>query len=660
MDNHDQPWRGSPLWLWANLAAGLGLLLSFIAVGHLAGRPFRVLSLLLIIGSAGIVLYKPALRYLLLGLAIITAPRLVSLTAQVESHHVLLPIFLGMSAGLLIGRGHRTECARGLTAPEVKIGALFGLFIVFNWSRALVDYYSPFILFGTPLQDLIVAPGVSANYAFYLSQLLLIHMAGPVLFIFCDQKFRVNTEQDPAGEILTGLALGTGANLVVALMQWIGVDAFWTGTGRSREAARLPGLFSDSGAATILFPVLLAGLLIFLLARARSRTRRIFIGAALLLIFAILGLFEGRGYWVAAAGTLFLLVPFARSAYSSLANINRSALLTAVTFALLGLGGALWFATPAGRPGDQGGRVLPAALKRVAAGEFLAAYRSLNRPRALQAEGGWLIVRERPFAGAGANSFMVEIRRFESRLAGIEIDNPAHLLAGLTGDFGLFGTALLLLLAWLAWRGRAVGRSAAGLYLQALPICLAPTFLFGYHLVFAEFCALLCLPLLLPRAPEKENSPGATLGLSLAGLFLIAFVLAWWFDADFRVPPAYWRAERGAPPQLHPDRVAMQDGKTFFYFNARRDFALDQPGPVVWGDADADLAFYCYGTAGPEPVHVERTGTRAAGAPNRTVLLRLTPACVARPNLEIRHRNGGQFALDATRFRNGFLLRDPL
>lgn len=677
--------------------------MSFGAVGPLAGRPFYALAFAGAFVAALVAGLRPAWRSLLIGLAIPCAPRFIALAGKVESHHVLFPLFWGMAAGLML---RKTVFAFGkarLPSVDAKAATsvglrLFLLFLALALVRAYLAYYSPFVLMGYPRVDREVAPGVSANHAFYLSSLLLLHLAGPAIYLLCDRNFRASrpdeNETSIALDLLRGLVLGAAANLLVILLQLAGVDRLWIATARSREAGRLPGLFTDSGAATVLWPVLLAAIYVYWSKRFAqhpgARRRRMLLLALLFVVALGLGQVLGRGFYVALTGLSVLpLLLRGRSAPAAEDDVAAASgrsyrMITAGAILCAGLvfAASFWRSGSASVPHSRPGERIPAALAALEGGEVFAAYEALNLPRARQAQAGVRIFREAPAAGAGANSFMVEARRFASDLPGLEIDNPANLASGLLSDLGLTGLAYLALVAGLyaldLRRRRHGGATAAEVFLAAVPLVLAPGFLFGYHIVFAEYSAILLLPLALSPAPQPAGI--AWRGWVAAGVIL-AHTACWGSElalATRTFPPAYWRADHGARPAPGPERTAVRNGSTLFYYKDRRNFAL------AAGSARADFrlllpaanaaAFYCYG-AGERLALANSvsTGPSTANEPGTTaepgfgsdddsqkllaqrVRLELPAACRVYPNLEVQLETTGRFALPAGAFAEGRL-----
>ena len=654
---------------WSALGGGLLLFEAFRSVGLLAGRPFFGLSVLFFTLALLVVWLRPGARYFFTGLIIVTAPRAASLLLGTPSHHLLFPLFLGMATGLLGRRlllASTNERSASTTAAWIAL-----VFVAFCLARAWIDYYSPFILTGYPLQDLEVAPGVSANHAFFLCTLLLLHISGPLLFAICDARYRGGESPtiSVSSGLIQGLALGLAFNLVVMILQFADVDRLWIATARSRETGRLPGLFTDSGAASVLLPCCFAGLYFLLRERFSRPAWRVAPGVALFGGAVLCGPFLGRGYWVALGGVLLSVLvvelrdirgkggAIRKSATGKPPRIGRMVALGGLLLALIAvLLIGLLSSAPRNRPWGALGSRLPKSAASLARGRpFLALY-NLEKARALQIKTGYRIFREAPLVGTGANSFMVEAPRFQwvpmARLLKLmPIDNPANIISGLLSDFGLLG--LLLVCAVLARYGATLPRrwsdpgfGPAALWVALLPLALLPSLLFGYHIVFAEFSDLLLLPALLP-APQSTPLRRWPIALAIGLIAVYAFV--WARSLDGNTPPAFWRSDHGAQPQLRPDARDAEGGLVFYN---RRNFATWPGAAQVTFRLRADRrpGFFCYARSERIAVAVPSVepGTHA-GSPE-TYKVTLPEACLRAGNLEIDVGRGAKFTIPAADF----------
>ena len=172
-------------------------------------------------------------------------PRAFSIILGRDSHSLLMPLFLGMTMGLTIR--YLLIWKKNITTSHKKINrkntADFFIKCMFFWFiiltlRSLIDYYSPFVLFGYPIQDLETGYRVSSNYSMYLTSMVSIGFLGPLIFVMMDFEYRkaislrINNEKASikiAEELITGFAVGTLMALIVIIFQETGIKRLFAG-----------------------------------------------------------------------------------------------------------------------------------------------------------------------------------------------------------------------------------------------------------------------------------------------------------------------------------------------------------------------------------------------------------------------------------------------
>jgi hypothetical protein len=239
-----------------------------------------------------------------------------------------------------------------------------------------------------------------------------------------------------------------------------------------------------------------------------------------------------------------------------------------------------------------------------ARGEIYEALYQMDPHRARYLMYGLRLFLDSPWIGHGFNSFQVELMRFAPGEApDLLIDNPANLVLGLLSDSGVIGGACFLgpfvLTLRRFWRVRGTG-TVVPVWLAGLTIAFWPAMMIGYHLVFAEFAALLFLPLYAGRSDERERAapivpsvpddafpaasePGirrrawhyAYFVIMGAASLLYAAVAAWQL-ATARVDPSAWRApERGG--QMRPAPAETRKNCAYDFSECYRT-RLNRPG----------------------------------------------------------------------------------
>ena len=581
--------RPIPLAAFGTLAGlqiiAVSLWLLFGSVAHYGYRNYFVLMFLAYSGAALVTAIVPRLRWFFFAAMIVCLPRVPGIVFQAPAHNVLFPWLAGMGLGLflrllfewirsgIVRREQSSAHARNdlpAAARESIVNwndasgvlALLGIFLLASVARAFFESYSPYVLFGLPVMDLEIAPGVSANYGFYLSLFLIIHLAGPLLFYFSDRAFTVGAgvtgdiadRIDVAGattrsrQLLFGLAFGAAAHLSALWIESLGFLQLAGGAGDYwREAGRLPGLLTDSGASTLMTPFLIATACLachqlyvkfyaptFSVPTVRDRTiartllwPTTFAGLAAVAIGFPLSYWHGRAFFLNAGGvvllaTLILVVLMRRRTRRP--NAKRVARRT-VVLVLVILGVAFVMAAAAGvwifLNSDVPALVaLRGSFERMAPllaeGQWYTALLNLDQQRAFYLLYGGRLLLESPWIGHGLNSFQVELTRFAATTPGMLIDNPANLPLGLLTDAGVLGAGIFVVtFAWalrrFAWYCKY--GDSVGMWLAGLPLAFLPAMCMGYHLVVSEFSAVLLIPFLL-RCDANTSAGGEADGAS--------------------------------------------------------------------------------------------------------------------------------------------------
>ncbi|MCB1326987.1 MAG: O-antigen ligase family protein [Spirochaetales bacterium] len=511
-------------------AAGFLMLVGFTRVGFQIHRYYLLTVVALFAVGFLCCLKRPDLRYILAAICPVL-PRLGSILTPLPTHAILYPWFMGLTAALAIrvARGD-LFASRPIARPRVPVLTLLLLgWIIANVLRTGIDLYelqSAETLF--PLRDLEAAPGVSSHYAMYLALLLGLNLFGPVLFLVSDQMYRQMPEgarETPESDVIAGFAIAGACHLGAFFLEAAGLERLSLGAGDHAESVgRLPGLVTDSGAASQLTPILGLALLLFCQNHMQtgSERARLFakIGALLtVLTLLIVSRWLGRAYLLTLGFALlvFLFCLF----WQVRTRIRfRARVLPALLAAVLVVPGTIFllleFVPSAARLATELQHFFSALDQ-----EGLAAFARIDPQRAWHFGFGLQMLSEAPWTGHGLNQFQVELTRFRALQPEMLIDNPPILFLGMAVDAGLIGLLPSILLPAIMGFSQPAGRRT----LWPLALALAPGMLIGYHVIFAEYCATLFFCFCLR---EPENGPQRIVGI--AGLVLIgAWTALWWF-----------------------------------------------------------------------------------------------------------------------------------
>ncbi len=512
-------WYGLVL---ASLVGTGGLfLLIFVRVGHHADAAFRALCALLFLAGAAVGWHGRHVPFAT-ALSSVAGARLLSILRGADSHHILLPFHLGMAAGLVaagwLRRGNRLESSH---APwkESLLSVTFGLCVLVLCTslvaRSFVQAYGTAALV-EGVRDRQVAVGVSANFSLYLTTLVAVHVVGPVLVALA-WLLSTRNGASTATRVWTGLAVGGALNFAVMTLQYVGVARLQIGLGRSLELGRLPGLFTDSGMSSILLPILVLAVyqpVRSLLEQWRGPhplLRRL-VQVALVVCTLPLALAQGRAVFLSAIGVLLGLA-LARPTVSgwrdrrtigtTVALVGGACVLLVIaSWALLARGDG----TPLPPGLERARQTLGTVVDRGRQGGVLEAVRAIDEPRARLTMAGWRVFVENPTLGTGLGSFMVRTAAWRAVDPRLPPDNPPNMLLGILSDLGLVGLAVCVLLgALFVLRTGPPAVEYPERLLRLLPLMLVPAWLVGYHIVAAEFAAVVFLPLLLAEQRPEDR-----------------------------------------------------------------------------------------------------------------------------------------------------------
>ena len=316
-----------------------------------------------------------------------------------------------------------------------------------------------------------------------------------------------------------------------------------------------------------------------------------------ILIGVLVGIHQGRGYFLTAAGlfaTLFVVQIFRR--YFQQQNIRYEILTGAVFIVALSI--FILIGYKHFQALNKISTALPAVIDRLMNLNFMQAYEILDLPRASLFKVGCKIFQENPLIGTGLNSFMTETAFLRATNSTIPADNPATFFIGVLSDTGIIGFIFLssVCVYFINYNFNLL-RGNKNILLQRvhlLPLMMFLPCFIGYHVIFAEFAAFLILPFIImkPRDTESNNFVSKKpLSNRLRIIFLyivlytpvaciIGYACIYVIQLNITLPQSYWRHEKGILPQLKPDMIVQtrKYGRVF-YFQKKRDLALSMTVP---------------------------------------------------------------------------------
>ena len=569
----------------------LGILLFYfyIKTGHYADREFVVVSLVEFISGIALSLFFPEKQFFFASFGALTLPRITSIYSGKSSHNTLFPFFLGLSVGMILRSFYkgiqRHELPLFKINPAIIFLTTFVLILIF---RAFCDYYSPYVLLGYPLQDLEVGPGVSSNYAFHLSLTIALNILAPGLFLLSAFGEEYETKKGRVEQIFHGFLFSICLNLIVVAGQLFGIIRLYAGSAYSLEANRVPGLFSDSGASSAIFPLLFYFLYIYFSQKIvnlkkgyiSDNFRHYFLMAFFLAAVVFFGKTQGRGYY------LTLLIPLILAFLHLKNSIENSKKKSEFIFYFLFIvivSFALFLLIKLGRfPAfDRHSIEFSKLYTHYSNGNIKNIFEAFDFGRTHLFLAGWEIIKEYPWLGSGLNSFMVETARLRQFDPTIPVDSSVNFYLGILGDTGIIGVIFIFIFC-VYYAAEIIAalkenQHPVFLFILMLPIYLAVPFLYGYHIIHPEVCVLLLFPYLLLSRKASETK-GVVIIKRAGKIGLLIFLLVSLFDFYLQIKaesPSYWRTNRAVLPQLHPDfKESFKDSGSLFLFRKERNFAM--------------------------------------------------------------------------------------
>ncbi|MCE9597986.1 MAG: hypothetical protein K8S54_08460 [Spirochaetia bacterium] len=469
------------------------LVIVYIKTAYQSSRFFQFVCLVefVIAFAAGISSHR--WRFVLVGFAILSFPRIPSILGQAALHNVLFPLFLGLAFGRLL-IGFRFLAARSNDEPTPSYSGYFTLFVILLLLSASASSVLQYSEFEISFANRILAPGMTTHYAMFLSTTLALNLLAPLLWIAAERAVaashdrsspvrdvtEVATAANPnevARYVAMGVTLGVIAYAAVALLQGSIASLSAGIADRGIEMGRRPGLFSDSGSSGAILCSLIMMAAIFIFPKRRVASFSLF-----LLMFCITMPFQGRVIWLGLAGVCMVL-PFC---YNQL-HLSPRPLMVAVLFCATLLIVVLCF----GKYSILDTDLVFQAMQRI----------DPVRPTLL--DWGLEIFWKSPWVGHGLNSFIPQLMESEVIHPEIFPENSPGLIPGILNDVGILGFLVLAVLLgrYLRLLAQTMSTSAfADIQLRAfvfLPLSLAPTFLIGYHVLHPEIAAFVLLPLLV-------------------------------------------------------------------------------------------------------------------------------------------------------------------
>ncbi len=425
-----------------------------------------------------------------------------------------------------------------LSVKQTRLIFLILIFVAISlYGQAYIKIFQPNLANFFDVVDYQLSPRVAAKWSLSVAKHHLKTLVGNV-FIFLPfilvPALRTHLKKSHFFFILIASA---AMNTLVSFVQRFYSNTFLAeGSGTALAARRTPALLEDSGASTIFFAVICAGLLFATLAKNSSKRQRFFY--TILLLFCIAAAFFGVGRAFFAGlipiVVLFLIylwreIVFKVGAFKSLMIVT---ILVGAFSAFLYLLSKVFISHT----------ILSALgrLNRFRHGEITweGFWRAFDSPRYDQ----WLAmlqtIRENPVLGTGLGTSMANLDRYYGGVRGF-LDWPGSFYLMFPSELGLIGwlislslVGLLITIAWnlatLQFRRNTF--SAFEMFCFGGLLTLGVTYLIGIHFVFQSIGVLFVFMLIVSVDSLMARLRNFSLFvkfffLSLAGLGL--FQLCW-------------------------------------------------------------------------------------------------------------------------------------
>lgn len=470
--------------------------------------------------------------------------------------------------------------------PFYSRRAFFLLFVAMGTIllHSIAHLYWPSLKFGIPLQDFYLTKEVTSNYSFDQAKMYVFHasvcLISGIAIGFFYRSIPKHNLQIFWAIILTAIA----ANAIVANQQWLYNFQFLTqGSGTALTERRAPGLLEDSGASSVVFAAIVAGLFYHLIFSPLKFRPTFSVGiATVAYLFAGFGT-GGRIFYISTAGAigvgsslLLLNVILKRRK-----NFLRRLLIISATLVCILL---LTFKLSSHRTWDFATTPqLNLLLSDFSLDNINRWLLSIDKVRSVHFRVMAKSFLEHPIFGTGLGSFhanFFEHIQWALSYGGYQfVDPPASMYLMLLSELGLAGVLLILGGAWFFGASlrtlfkpqRTQRTTFVNHFSLGMLVSIAFSFLIGIHLIFTSFVVLLGLLFIgltdtfVARKPHWLGKRFTSV-LSVIVLLLLTDVAYRWYTVP-RAPSFRWK-ELGHPQHVRnmivPIDVHGQDGSWLY------------------------------------------------------------------------------------------------
>lgn len=493
--------------------------LTWQPVAHLAYPGVKKFELLLFVTGAiaGLVFYRHSiLLFLVLGFL---TPRLFSILTNTPTHSFVFPQILGLGLGMYFNRiwNHKLKPVN----KDMETGTLMYLLLLFSIYGIVLFfrlYTTEFFTHG--MLDHEIRDGISANYSWYLGASLYLNLAAPLLFVFIHKITRPNDLEKPEyrlNQLAIAFIIIAAFNIIASIFQYLGYMRFGAGAGDWwKELGRLIGVFTDSGSSSILLPFILFtsffGWIYLAKSLFNTNNKLIVYSVPLLCLIclAAFSLFSGKLYIITVLCNSLVVVVYIFKDHlrKKILHMFFIAIIFIICLFLINYKINIFRFN---QVYEETFTLISSFIVKMSQGDFFSALQAIDKFRYQYYSTGFQIFKDHPIFGSGINSFMTLYHSYNSTK--IPIDNPGGLLIGLLSDFGMMAMTILaawsylMYKTWLNFNATYQGNQVAQqrlvkIYFLLVLTLLIPSF-FGYHILYPEYCVLICSVFLLASEPAS-------------------------------------------------------------------------------------------------------------------------------------------------------------
>lgn len=431
--------------------------------------------------------------------------------------------------------------------------------ITLTLERFLIYFNAPF-LNGFGILETMYVKNVSSKEAYALSMEIITNLLFPILYCY-SEEIGGEKKEKILKDWTIGIAIGIGIQFCIMLIQIFYDGKFLAeNTNLAIEFNRKMGLFRDSSSSTWIIPIVCFLFYKYFIREGKIRYIPIL---SLILIQVVVGIFQGRGFWVIfLLGIIFLLLIVWRE--TNLRISNKNIFILAVMFCVFIL---LLYLIPKSPDSGFGKFLLIPSyiIKFLQTGD--TSVLKFDPYRYYLNLGGWNLFLDNPSWGTGVGSFIVNLKdeTLKIYMPGEWFDNPSFFI-GFISEVGIMGL-IYVVFAWLIhipWKNNVF-----------LIILLIPALSFGYHIVQPDgaFVILLLLIIGFGITKVKWNGYWITQITPLVILLLLLINTGRRIYTEFKLPE-FRKEKMGSYQLLAYDPNKVNGDKRYHVFKGKTIWIL--------------------------------------------------------------------------------------